>query len=256
MWEIQAMIRIVVTALGVLGALALDGAVTPLLAQAQPQQPAQRPPAQQQRPPAQTAPRPPASQAQPRPAPAPPSVQNQQQAQPQRQLPPKPPDQPLPPEGTMVVTIDYNSVVQNSAAGLAARTQLDRRRTQLQQEVTQQETDLRKQRDDLEKQRTILAQDALGQKAREFESRVAAFQQSTQERGKSLEEATRDAETRIKKELNAILSEIMTEMKYQIVLPKEMVVGAITQLEIGGEVLKRLNKKLPTFQVNFAKIGN
>ncbi len=220
-------------------ALALVATALPAAAQQQ-----QRAPAQQQRAPA-PAQRPAQQQAAPQQQPAP-----QQQAQP---LPPRPPAQPLPPEGTPVVVVDYNAVVYYSNAGQSARAQLDKRAAQLKQEIATQEADLRKVQEDLEKQRSILTPDAFGQRQRDFQTRVNTYQQGIQERGRLMDDAARDTEMRLQKEVNAIIGDIMTEQRYQIVLQKNLIVASQTQLEISDEVLKRLNKKLATFTVNFAK---
>lgn len=214
---------------------------------------------QQPRPPATPAPRAPAAPAPQRTAPAqaPAAPQRAPATQPgdqaAQQAPQRPPQQPLPAVGTATVIFDSNGVIYWSTAGSSARTQLERRRSQLQQELAQQEADLRKTQDDIEKQRAILSPDAFAQRGREFQGRVQSFQQGVQDRDKQLVDAERDASLRIRREIISIVNDILQEQKYQVVLEKSLVVFAQPELEISDEVLKRLNKKLTTFTVSFAK---
>ncbi|MBI3453945.1 MAG: OmpH family outer membrane protein [Rhodospirillales bacterium] len=146
---------------------------------------------------------------------------------------------------------DVILVLQEAAAAQSIRTQLEKRRTTYQGEVQKEENDLRNAEQELARQRTILSPEAFAQKRREFEKRVADAQQNAQNRRRILDQAFGDAMQNVQQAMFDVIGDILLEQKYQVVLPKAQVVVMQTSLDITPEVLRRLNKKMPTVTVTF-----
>ncbi|MBI3710800.1 MAG: OmpH family outer membrane protein [Proteobacteria bacterium] len=214
-------------------ALALQVASLPIAwAQQAPQRPAQqRPPAQPQQPQAQ--------QQQP-PPPQQPAAQPQATAQ-------------LPPVGTFAVIADINVLLRDATAAQAVRNQIERQRSSYQTEIQKQENDLRNADQELAKQRAILSPEAFAQKRRDLEKRVADAQQAVQNRRRILDQAFGDAMQVVTQAMVEVIGELLIERQYQIVFPKTQVVVVQNALEITPEVLRRLNRKLPTTTVTIPK---
>lgn len=187
--------------------------------------------AQQQRPPAQ----------QPRPAaPAAPAAPAQPQA-------PKP--QPLPPKGTEVVIVDPALIERTASAVQAIRAQDERQRQTLQSEAAKLETDLKNAEQDLVRQRTILSPEAFTQRRRDFEKRVADAQQSINSRRRDIEETFGAAYNKVQVAMIEVIADLAKENDYKVVLARSQAIIFQNSLDITGEVLQRLNKKMPSVTV-------
>jgi outer membrane protein len=152
----------------------------------------------------------------------------------------------LPPKGTATVFFDVDNVMRVSTAMQNVNAQAERARNSLQADATRQETDLRRQEEELVGQRASLSQDAFNQRRRDFENRVQTIQTQLQTRRRNLEQNYAEAVQKIQQSLTESVIEVMNEQEYQIVLPNSFIFVARTQLDISGEVARRLNRRLPT----------
>lgn len=183
-------------------------------------------------------------------------AQQQQQPQQQRQAPQRPPaaqqaaPQELPPAGTQIVVVDVVQILRDAQAVQGVRTQIERQRSTYQAELQKQENELRNADQDLAKQRAILSPEAFAQRRRELEKRVSDAQQSVQNRRRSLDTGFNAAMQKVNDAMVQVVTEIVQERQYQIVLTKTQVVIVHTALDITPEVLRRLNRKLPTVAVS------
>lgn len=177
------------------------------------------------------------------------------QQQQQRPAQPRPPaaTQPareLPPAGTAIVVADVVTILRDAQAVQGIRTQIERQRNTYQAELQKQENELRNADQELAKQRSILSPEAFAQKRRELEKRVSDAQQSVQDRRRSLDTGFNTAMQKVNDAMVQVIGEIVSEKNYQIVLTKTQVVIVQTALDITPEVLRRLNRKLPTVAVS------
>jgi Skp family chaperone for outer membrane proteins len=177
------------------------------------------------------------------------------QQQQQRPAQPRPPaaTQPareLPPAGTAIVVADVVTILRDAQAVQGIRTQIDRQRNTYKAELQKQENELRNADQELAKQRSILSPEAFAQRRRELEKRVSDAQQSVQDRRRSLDTGFNTAMQKVNDAMVQVIGEIVSEKNYQIVLTKTQVVIVQTALDITPEVLRRLNRKLPTVAVS------
>ncbi|HEX2116775.1 MAG TPA: OmpH family outer membrane protein [Alphaproteobacteria bacterium] len=183
-------------------------------------------------------------------------AQQQQQQRPAQQRPPaSAPAQgqsnyELPPVGTAIVVADVVTILRDAQAVQGIRTQIERQRNTYQAELQKQENELRNADQELAKQRSILSPEAFAQKRRELEKRVSDAQQSVQDRRRSLDTGFNTAMQKVNDAMIQVIGEIVQEKKYQIVMTKTQVVMVQTALDITPEVLRRLNRKLPTVAVS------
>lgn len=178
-------------------------------------------------------------------------------AQPQRptapaQQQPAAKAQPLPPKGTQIVVVDAGGVERSATAFQAIRTQHERQRQGLQTEAAKIESELKNAEQELARQRTILSPEAFTQRRRDFEKRVNDAQQSINSRRRDLDEAANAAHQRVIRVLIEVVGEVVNENDYQIVMSSAQTFLFRPQLDITGEVVQRLNKKMPTMTVQVA----
>ncbi|MGQ0664343.1 MAG: OmpH family outer membrane protein [Pseudomonadota bacterium] len=183
---------------------------------------------------------------------APPAALAQQPpARPAQPAPRAPAQSPveLPPTNSVVVVVDVNLIMRDSAAALVVRNQIERQRTTYQAEIAKQENELRNADQELSRQRTILSAEAFAQKRRELEKRVTDAQQIVQNRRRALDQAFGTSMQQVEQAMIDVIAEILAERNYLVVLPKSQVVMVQTAFEITAEVLTRINRKLPTVAV-------
>lgn len=156
----------------------------------------------------------------------------------------------LPPAGTAIVVADVVAILRDAQAVQGIRTQIERQRNTYQAELQKQENELRNADQELAKQRPLLSPEAFAQKRRELEKRVSDAQQSVQDRRRNLDTGFNSGMQKVNDAMVQVIGEIVTEKNYQIVLTKSQVVIVQTALDITPEVLRRLNRKLPTVAVS------
>jgi outer membrane protein len=156
----------------------------------------------------------------------------------------------LPPAGTPIVVTDVVKILREAQAVQGIRTQIERQRNAYQAELQKQESELRNADQELAKQRALLSPEAFAQKRRELEKRVSDAQQSVQDRRRNLDTGFNAAMQKVNDAMVQVIGEIVQEKNYQIVLTKTQVVIVQTALDITPEVLRRLNRKLPSVTVS------
>ena len=148
-----------------------------------------------------------------------------------------------------IAILEVQRVMRDSAAATDIKVQVDQRRRFYRNEFTKQEQEIREAEQELSRQATILAPEALAQKRREFEARVAEVQTGVQARKHELEQAYAYGRKEIQRALTLILAELAKERGFNLVLPQGQIVFAEISLNITDEVLRRLNARLPTVKV-------
>ena len=148
-----------------------------------------------------------------------------------------------------IVILEFQRIMRESAAANDIKAQVDQRRQVYQNEITKQEQELREAEKELSRQATILAPEALAQKRREFESRVAQLQTGMQARKRELDQAYAYGMKEVQRALTVIIAALAKERGFNLVLPHGQIVFADSSLNITDEALRRLNAQLPSVKV-------
>ncbi len=148
-----------------------------------------------------------------------------------------------------IAILEFQRVMRESAAANDIKVQVDQRRQVYQHEITKQEQELREAEQELSRQATILAPEALAQKRRDFESRVAQVQTGMQARKRELDQAFAFGMKEVQRTLTMIISALAKERGFNLVLPHGQIVFADSSLNITDEALRRLNAQLPSVKV-------
>lgn len=160
-----------------------------------------------------------------------------------------PASHPLPPRGSQLVFIDQQEIQNDASAFKVLAAQQAKMAGTLQAEVAKREKDLRSADEDLTKQRTVLSPDAYNQKRRDLDNRFQEAQQSVQNRKRDMDQSIGDAYNKVMQEVLQIVGDIVRENDYKVVFERKFLVAAETSLDISGEVVARLNKKMPSVAV-------
>lgn len=153
----------------------------------------------------------------------------------------------------VIAVIDYTQAVHESKAGQSLRQQLERQRAVYEKEIKGAESKLEEAQKELMQQQAVLSPDAFARKRQDFQKQANELQRTAQERKRTLDKMRDDGLRQIQTVLREILSEMVKERGYDIVMNAGPNVGTIViaskELFITGEVMERLNKKLPTVTI-------
>lgn len=156
---------------------------------------------------------------------------------------------PLPPRGTQIVFIDQAEIQNEASAFRALAAQQAKMSGGLQTEISKREKDLRTADEELNKQRAVLSPEAYTQKRRELDNRFQEAQLQVQNRKRDIDQSVGDAYNKVMQQVLQIVAEVVKENDYKVVFERKFLVAAETSLDISGEVVVRLNKKMPSVAV-------
>lgn len=145
--------------------------------------------------------------------------------------------------------INIQKVLRLTLATRAIKPQLNKIRAQMQKKVQEREKALKAENLSLQEQRAILSPEAFRQRRLDFQAKVAALETDVRSFRKRLDAAGRAAMGQVKKSFSSVAADLAAERKLQLILPRAAAIYVDPAFDITDEVLKRLNKKLPTVKV-------
>ena len=151
--------------------------------------------------------------------------------------------------------VDVQKVLRDSKASKSIRPTIDNMRKDFQKQVSEQEQSLRQAEQELSRQRAILAPEAFVQKRRVFSEQARDAQKSVQKRRRDLDRAFNETKNEILKSLIVVAQEVASEKKLNILIEKRFVFISAKKLDVTDEIIKRLDKLLPTVAIDFSKVG-
>lgn len=154
------------------------------------------------------------------------------------------------PVAQSIAVIDWQLILRDALAMKAARDQIEAQRKSFQAEITAEENKLRQASQDLEKQRAVLSAEAYAQKQREMQQRVSQVQTRVQNRRRQLDQAFSGAANKFQDTFVSVVADMAKENGYSLVVLKAAVIYNAPTMDVTAQALERLNKKLPTLQVN------
>lgn len=153
----------------------------------------------------------------------------------------------LPP--TVAAVIDYQQILRDSRAARAIRDQVESRRRLYQEQIAQEEQRLHEADKDLASQRTVLSPDDFAERRATFESQVAEVQRMAQERRRQLDQVASAAFNEVRAAMIQVLNELSDARGFNLVVPTSGLLLFSPQIDITGDVLARLDVKLPNIKV-------
>lgn len=164
------------------------------------------------------------------------------QGAPSRSAPPAPPPGPL--ATPFIGVVDIQLVLRDSVAAQSVRTLIDSQRRSYADQFSKKEAALRAQEQELIKQRASMSAEQLNEKRRAMESQIGEFQRDVNQRRRQIEESMIENMRPIDSAVEEILTQIATERGLNLILPRQAVVLSANSLDLTGEVLDRLNKRM------------
>lgn len=150
-----------------------------------------------------------------------------------------------------VIGVVEQATLDKSAAFKSIIGQLEKKRTEIQKEMTTYENELKAQDKKLAEEQKTLPEKEFAQKRQAFEKRVHDIQEKIEIRKAQLELALEEAKTKVYEAFLKVAEEVRKEVGANIIQYKETIVTADAAFDLTKQVLEKLNKALPTVQVNY-----
>lgn len=153
----------------------------------------------------------------------------------------------------VIAVINYAQAIHESKAGQSLRQQFDKQRAIYEKEIKNAETKLEEAQQELKQQQAVLSPEAFARRRQEFQKQASELQRKAQDRKRALDQMRDDGLRQIEAVLRDILGQMVKERGYDIVMNAGPGTGTIVmatkELFITDDVMKLLNKKLPSVAV-------
>lgn len=148
-----------------------------------------------------------------------------------------------------IAIIDVQRILQESLSAKSVQKQLEAQRAKFQAEISIQETKLHEADQKLKDERMKLSPDALTVREQQLRQQFAEVERDVQAKRHALDNAFTASMGTVRTGLLDIVQDIAKKRKISLVMLKQQALWYEPTLDITGEVLTQLNKKLPQVPV-------
>jgi outer membrane protein len=146
-----------------------------------------------------------------------------------------------------IAFIDVQRVLARSAAGVAAREQLEREKAGMQKEMDAKRTELEKLRDEMEKKGALLTPDARREKQELFERKRRDAARLADDYQKELEKKESGLLQKVLQDVSGVIERVAKEKNYYLVVEKRgagILYGA-TDADLTDEIIRQYDREAP-----------
>jgi outer membrane protein len=139
-----------------------------------------------------------------------------------------------------IAYIDVQRVLARSAAGVAAREQLEREKATMQKEMDGKRVELEKLRDELEKKGALLTPDARREKQEQFERKRRDAARLADDFQKELEKREKGLLQKVLQDVSGVIERVGKEKGYYMIVEKRGagVIYAATDADLTDEIIR------------------
>src|SRR5262245_26709404 len=146
-----------------------------------------------------------------------------------------------------IAFIDVQRVLARSAAGVAAREQLEREKAGMQKEMDGKRVELEKLRDEMEKKGALLTPDARREKQEQFERKRRDAARLADDYQKELEKKESGLLQKVLQDISGVIEQVAKEKNYYLVVEKRgagVLYGA-TDADLTDEIIRQYDRQAP-----------
>tara|TARA_Y200000002_G_scaffold266920_1_gene221880 strand:+ start:2333 stop:2869 length:537 start_codon:yes stop_codon:yes gene_type:complete len=151
---------------------------------------------------------------------------------------------------TSIGVIDINKILSDSNAAIAAAEQIEEIAIEIENEIKLSDEEIIKEQNLLIESQSIMAPEAFESKRNEYEGKVQTYNNERQSKLMKIDELIAVSRNEILSSIKPILEEVSNEKGITIILEKTSIMLNAEKMDITNEVLKKLNKSLPTIKVS------
>jgi len=140
--------------------------------------------------------------------------------------------------------IDVQRVLARSAAGVAAREQLEKERATIQRDMDGRRQELEKLRDEIEKKGALLTADARREKQEQFERKRRDAARAADDYQKELEKKEGQLLQKVLQEVGGVIEKVGKEKNYYMIVEKRNagVLYAATDADLTDEIIRAFDR--------------
>ena len=150
---------------------------------------------------------------------------------------------------TSIGVIDINKILSESDAAVTAAKEIEEIAIEIENEIKLSDEEIIKEQNLLIESQSIMAPEAFESKRNEYEIKVQKYNNERQSKLMKIDELIAVSRNDILTAIKPILEEISNEKGITIVLEKASIMLNAEKMDITNEVLKKLNKSLPSIKV-------
>ena len=151
---------------------------------------------------------------------------------------------------TSIGVIDINKILSDSDAAITAAEQIEEIAIEIENEIKLSDDEIIKEQNSLIESQSIMAPEAFESKRNEYENKVQKYNNVRQSKLMKIDELIAVSRNEILSAIKPILEDISNEKGITIILEKTSIMLNAEKMDITNEVLKKLNKSLPTIKVS------
>ena len=151
---------------------------------------------------------------------------------------------------TSIGVIDINRILSDADAAVNATKQIEKIAIDIENEIKLSDEQIIKEQNSLIESQSIMAPEAFESKRNEYENKVQEYNNERQSKLMKIDELIAISRNEILNAIKPILEEISNEKGITIVLEKTSIMLNAEKMDITNEVLKKLNKSLPTINLS------
>ena len=145
--------------------------------------------------------------------------------------------------------VDLRRVIGESKVGHDMQRQVEALNAQVTNELKAEKAGLQREQVALQQQSAILAADVKARRIKDFEIRVAAFQEKVQKRGSLIQGGVVKAQAQIEQALGPVLQGIMRERGATLLIDRSAVLLGPNAIDMTAIAVQRLDAKISTVKV-------
>lgn len=149
--------------------------------------------------------------------------------------------------------VDVQAILRESVAAKSAREQMDVIARKEQATLAEEEKKLRAEDQALQQQRAILTPEVFAQRQQKLQADVRSLQSKSRALRQTLDQGFRRTMDKIQLVLFDELRKLSGELDVNVILPRSQIVIATDDFDITKPALERLNKRLPSIELNLKK---
>jgi len=151
---------------------------------------------------------------------------------------------------TSIGVIDINKILSDADAAINAAEQIEKIAIEIENEIKLSDEEMIKEQNLLIESQSIMAPEAFESKRNEYENKALKYNNDRQAKLMKIDELIAVSRNDILNAMKPILEEISNEKGITIILEKSSIMLNAEKMDITNEVLKKLNKSLPSISLS------
>jgi len=148
----------------------------------------------------------------------------------------------------VVAIVDMQTIMSQSKAAKSVNAQVQKHRQVILDKLAKLEKDLREREQELQKQAALVSPEALAGKRKEYETKRLEGKELVQT-GRKIDAARNTSLAELQKQVALIIADVAKSHGITVVLPGDVILLADSNINITGEVLAILDKKITQIKV-------